>query len=441
MFPLASAQLPLRRNLIGDHVEPEKFEDRPRVFPLTLVTPLLIAAPMMSSPSPLSRTLDAMLNVLDDYIAPPFLAPPPGSLPSHNVLLDSVVERTVGLGDRLGTDLRGPFSVAALKGLRVEAVVRYELWGETPADVGPPINDLIQNLLGDRDRLRAAGFLRIALKSTSPSENVFAEDAYRQNVQFEVLFEFPYVDADGAESLIARIPIDMIGEFNETTTVVDEMARWDNESTPTLAVRGPLSIGAFTALAFIPGPDPTGEVTLTRTFDGATGAPGTHSTLPSFVTAVAGNNPAERHAEVTFASLADFIAAIATFKITDGSLAKMGADPAPVTPAVLGLLEGIKDVEVAGESEFLLLVENEIGAVETTTHKSVILKHSAILEPILLGDWDLDGVADEYESVQFRISPSIQLTSVTDRLEIAFEHPELTEVAVVYLRASTGPGT
>lgn len=441
MFPfLASALFSLRRNLAGEGVETPEVERQTRFSPLALVPPASVSVPMMAGdPSPISRTLEAMLKVLDHYVEPPLLAPPPPPLPAHNVLLTSVVERTVGLGSRVGTDIRGPFSVAALKGLRVEAVVRYELWAPTPAGVGQAIAELIQHLLGDRELLRAAGFLRIALKSTSPSENVFAEDAYRQNVDFEVLFEFPYVDSDGAESLIARIPIKINSEINESTTVVDEMARWDNELAPSLALRGPRTIGALSALAFIAGTEPTGKVTITRTFDGATGAPTSHPTLTSFVAAVGGDNPAERHAEVTFVSLAKFLAALASFKITDESLIGMKTDG--VSDGVLATLKGIKDKEVGGEDEFVSLLEATIGVADTAAFKSVILKHAATLEPTILGDWDENSIPDKYESVQFRVIPSIRLTGALDRFEIAFEHPELNEVAVVYLRATSGPTT
>jgi len=378
-----------------------------------------------------------MLDILKDYTLPPIIQPPPPPpLPPSNVLLTSVVERTVGLGSRVGLDLRGPFSVAELKGLRVESVVRFELWAHTPADVAQAAENLITRLLGDQETLRGRGFLRLALKTVNPSENIFAEDAWRQLIEFDMLFEFPYVDTSEAESLIAQIPIHVNSEHNEDTTVVDQMARWDNETAPTLSARGPRQIGALTALAFIPAAAPVGSVTITRTFDGASGAPTSFATLAAFVTAVGGENPAERHAEVTFASLVEFLAAISTFKITDESLAGMTADG--VSAAVVSQLEGIKNEEVAGQTNFLALVEATIGPAETATFRDVILKHSAVLESIVLGDWDSDGVADEYKSSQFRIDPSIRLTTVNDRLEIAFEHPQLSEVAVVYLRASTG---
>ena len=439
MFPfIASALLPFRRRNVPEPAEPERRSD---ISPLTLVPPPLPAAnPITLSnggPTPLSRALQAMLDILKDYTLPPIIQPPPPPpLPPSNVLLTSVVERTVGLGSRVGLDLRGPFSVAELKGLRVESVVRFELWAHTPADVAQAAENLITRLLGDQETLRGRGFLRLALKTVNPSENIFAEDAWRQLIEFDMLFEFPYVDTSEAESLIAQIPIHVNSEHNEDTTVVDQMARWDNETAPTLSARGPRQIGALTALAFIPAAAPVGSVTITRTFDGASGAPTSFATLAAFVTAVAGENPAERHAEVTFASLVEFLAAISTFKITDESLAGMTADG--VSAAVVSQLEGIKNEEVAGQTNFLALVEATIGPAETATFRDVILKHSAVLESIVLGDWDSDGVADEYKSSQFRIDPSIPLTTVNDRLEIAFEHPQLSEVAVVYLRASTG---
>lgn len=250
-----------------------------------------------------------MLQQLENRLPPPDPSPPPSPPPAASLSLVSVNERAVGLGSRVGTDMRGPFSVAALKGLRLEAVVRYQLWAATPADVEQAIADLITRLLTDRDVLRQAGFLRLALKHTSVSENVFAEDAWRQSVEFEVLFEFPFVDADDAESLIARIPINVIDHFNETTVVTDELTRWDNEAAPSLALRGPLNIGRLSALAFVPGPAPAGTVTLTRTFDGAAGPPPLHAALPAFLAAVADPDHPAREGQLVFASLSNFLAA------------------------------------------------------------------------------------------------------------------------------------
>ncbi len=250
-----------------------------------------------------------MLQHLNDRLPPPDPSPPPSAPPNASLSLVSVVERAVGLGSHVGVDQRGPFSVAALKGIRLEAVARYQLWAETPSDVEQAINDLIAQLLGDRDMLRQAGFLRLALKHTGASENVFSEDAWRQSVEFEVLFEFPFVDADDAESLIARIPIAIRDQFNESTLVTGDLTRWDNESAPSLSLRGPLSIALLSALAFVPGTAPAGSVTLTRTFDGAAGPTPTHPDLATFLAAVTDPNNPAREGQVVFASLSNFLSA------------------------------------------------------------------------------------------------------------------------------------
>ena len=440
---LATALSPLRRNPAGNLVGPPEAEPERRASRLILLpaaTAATAAIPIMNSdPSPISKALAAMLKLLKVYVEPPLMAPPPPpALPASNVLLASVIERAVGLSNRVGTDLRGPFSVAALKGLRVEAVVRYEIWEHSPTDVGAAVENLITQLLSDRDVLRTQGFLKVVLKSTGPSENVFAEDAWRQSVEFDVLFEFPYVDSDGAESLIARIPIDFTGEFNETTLVVDEMARWDNEAAPALHVRGPLRIGVLSALAFVAGTQPTGKVTITRTFDGATGAPTNHPTLASFVAAVAGESPLQNHADVTFVSPAKFLSALASFKITDDSLVGIEADGAPQTVLDALALEGTKNTEIGGEDEFVAFLETKIGAADTAAHKAIILKHSGTSKPFTMGDWDKNDIPDEYQSFQFRVTPSIQLAGVTDRLEITFENPKFDQLAILYLRAARG---
>jgi hypothetical protein len=261
---------------------------------------------MASDPSLTTKVLDAMLTVLRTFLPPAQVLSPPAPDPSLSLV--GFQERTVGLGQRVGTDLRGPFSVAALKGIRLEATVRYQIWANASPDADTAIQDLILSLLGDRDALRAAGFLRLALESTGASENVDT-DVWRESADFKVLYEFPFVDSDGADSLIAQIPIKLNSEFAEDMSVTDEMMRWDNLVAPVLALRGRSTIGGLSALAFIPGSIPIRSVTLTRTFDGAGGAPPTHPDLPTFLAAVTDPvNPA-REGQVTFASLNDFLAA------------------------------------------------------------------------------------------------------------------------------------
>lgn len=188
-----------------------------------------------------------------------------------------------------------------------------------------------------------------------------------------MLYEYSYIDSDGASSLIARIPIDIDSQFGESTVVTDEMARWDNLSAPAFEVRGPIEIGGVWMLAFIPAVAPTGSVTVTRTFDGAVGLPVSHPSLTTFLAGVAGPNPPERHASVTFASFSNFLAAL-----------------------------------------------------------------SPTGDPVFLGDWNLDGVPDQYNPLALAITPAISLPDVTDRFLVTYQAPPLNQVAVVYLRATRG---
>ncbi len=305
---LANALLPFRRN----RARPS--DDEQSVAPVVATpqrVPLLaLAAPvttMNSEPSLTTKVLEAMLNVLKGLLPPAPIPAPNPPLPDPSLSLVGFQERSVGLGQRVGTEFRGPFSVAALKGIRLEATVRYRVWANTSPDADTAVQDLVMRILGDRDLLGAAGFLRLALDSTAASENVDT-DVWRGSADFTVLYEFPFVDSDGADSLIARIPVNADGEFAEAMTITDEMTRWDNLLAPGLVLRGRSSIGSLAALTFTPGSVPAGAVTLTRTFDGASGPPPAHPDLPTFLAAVTDPDNPAREGEVTFASLTDFLA-------------------------------------------------------------------------------------------------------------------------------------
>ena len=320
--------------------------------------------------APLDQALTAMLDVLGGYL-PPLALPLPGA----SISVASVRERAIGIGYQRGIDVRGAFAVADLKGLRLDAVVRFQLWAANPGQLDTALNGLNTRLLADRNILWTAGVLRMALDATAVTEFVSSVDGWRGLADYRVLFEYHYSDSDGAESLIARIPIEADQEIlnspdRETSLVTDEMARWDDQSAPALVLRGRLRIGSLSALAFVPGAAPSGAVTITRTYDGATGAPSLHGTLAEFLAAL--GNPAgpERNAQVSFATLSDFLAALG-----------------------------------AGTPD------------------------------IVLGDWNLDGVLDSYELKVLPFDPPIQLPSVSDRLEIRYANAPFDQVAVVYLRA------
>jgi hypothetical protein len=324
--------------------------------------------PVANSPT-LAQVLTAMVGLLNGYLPP--AAPP---LPNPAVLVASARERPVGLGSRRGPDSLGPFAVVDSKGIRLEAVARFQLWAAGPNEADAAVTAVNGRVLADVDNLFRQGFLRMALESSPPAEFSGGPlNLWRGYADYRVLYEYTYTDSDDAASLIARIPIDIDSQFGESTVVADEMTRWDNANAPALEVRGPFDIGGLWLLAFVPGAAPTAGVTLTRTFDGAVGPPLVHPSVAAFLAAVAGPGAPERHASVAFASFGDFLAAFTS-----------------------------------------------VGA------------------PVFMGDWDLDGVTDEYRPLALSIAPAISLPEVTDRFIVTYQVPPFDQVAVVYLRATRG---
>jgi hypothetical protein len=246
--------------------------------------------------------LSEMLSILGG-----FLPSPQPSVPGPNVSVVSVLERAVGVGNRVGNEMRGSLIVAAIKGSRLEAVVRFQIWATQPDDVNSAIQTLHENLLTAKSTLRGQGFLRLDAIATSLAEFDAALNQWSKTCDYKVLYEFQFQDTEGAESLIARIPITVNGEYNESTLVTDHMARWDNQTAPILQLRGRATLTRLSALAYLPFPLPSGSVTLTRTFDSATGPPTIYPTLTDFLSAIAGSNPATRHGQISFASLSAFL--------------------------------------------------------------------------------------------------------------------------------------
>ncbi|NJR48714.1 MAG: hypothetical protein HC780_03310 [Leptolyngbyaceae cyanobacterium CSU_1_3] len=195
--------------------------------------------------------LDSLLNALRSYLPPPI-----AGLPLPNLSAVSVVDRTVGLGNRRGNETRGGFTVVALKGGRLDAVVRFQVWGNQPSEVEGAIALLRNNLDADKTTLRSQGFLRFGVQSTSPVEFNPALNAWSGVTDYQVLYEFYSDDSEGAESLIARIAIDVNSAFGESTAVTDHLVRWDDQAAPLLEIRrrrfAGLLVSGLSILAFLP---------------------------------------------------------------------------------------------------------------------------------------------------------------------------------------------
>lgn len=325
---------------------------------------------MSNASPPLDLAVVAMLEILEDYLPSPI-----AGLPEPSVSLSTLTERPVGLGARRGSESRGVFGLAERKGVQLDAIVRYRLWAGDIAAAQTAALDMNGRLLGDRDTLWAAGVLRLGLDGMPPPEEV-GSDSWSVLALYRVLYEYRYQDTDGSESIIARIPVDIDLEerdspSRETTTVTDELVRWDDVAAPPLVLRGRGGFRGISSLSFIAGPvPPSGGVTITRTFDGAVGPPVAFASLAAFLDGVAGTDAPERHAETSFGSLTDFLAALG----------------APGTPAALG-------------------------------------------------DWDINGVPDGYEPRSLDLEPRIELKDVRDRLEIAYTGTGFDHIAVVYVQA------
>lgn len=267
----------------------------------TRSTSLINGASALSAGS--ETTLDqasaAMLALLDNFLP----APGGGDVPAPAVSIVSMNEKQVGIGCRRGVETRGDFPVVELKGIRLDAVIRFELWAAALNDIETAMANLHAQLLTQREKLRGAGVLVLTLASTSAVEHVAAVSAWRKQADYRVFFEFHYADTDGARGLIARIPIASALEVSnspqrESTTVTDEMVRWDNlEPAATLVVVGPSQVSRLSLLQFEDGTAPGGSVRLRRTFDHAAGAPTSYATLDEFFAAVTNANAPDRHAE------------------------------------------------------------------------------------------------------------------------------------------------
>ncbi len=221
--------------------------------------------------------LDEMLGKLGALLSPivaPGPPPPPQPPPAPTLALVSVSEHSVGIGNRRGTGMLGSFKVRALKGLQLDAVVRFQYWAETQEEAEASVAGLQGRVRNAANELRAEGFLRVEAATTSVAESVATvNDFWRKSADYRVLYEFQYEDNDGAEGLVARIPIDFEGEFSESTVVTDDMVRWDEVAAPTIVVRGSGTrarrVNALTVVAFLPaGWDGTGFVTVRASIGG-----------------------------------------------------------------------------------------------------------------------------------------------------------------------------
>lgn len=310
--------------------------------------------------------LATLLNLLRGYL------PSAGSstLPDSLITVINLVERPAGLGSWIGQESRGGFTAIAVKGTQLDTTLRFQLWAAQQSEVNMAIAALQQQVLADRNFLRSAGILRLIIADTAKAEFDTVANAWSQTTDLAVLFEAETRDADGAEGLIARIPVESSLPFADSTTVTGHLTQWSEVTAPTLTVQGPFILQQLSALVLTPlGTPPSGSVTITRTVSTAAGPPQSFGTLPEFLAAVSGPVPLTRHAQVAPGSLTAFL--------------------------------------------------------NTMT---------AVGDPIVLGNRDEDSIPDAYQARVLSFESAIHLTSVRDRLDVAYGAPAFDQSAVVYLR-------
>lgn len=327
------------------------------------------AAAAAAAISSLASAPAQMLAALETYLP----AALPG-LPAPSVILLTVNEAPVGLGNFIGLERRGPLAQVEVKGGRLDAVVRFQLWASNLNDVNAAVLDLQGRLLAARDDLWTAGFLRFVSEASEAASLDSTVNSWGRTVDYHALYEYTIDTQDAAQSLIARIPVHADQEVEnslprETSVVTDELARWDDQGAPGLLRRGPAQVHALQALLFISAATPTSSVTLLRSFESASGPPADHPSLADFLTAVAGPSATARHDQVVLATLQD-----------------------------------------------LLDQMSETGS------------------PQALGDWDLDGTLDAYHTYELAFDPPIVLPTSQDRLEVTYGSAAFDQVAVMYIR-------
>jgi hypothetical protein len=222
-----------------------------------------------------------------------FLSAPVNAVPPPAAHLVSCAERDVGLGGRRGTATSADFAVVALKGLQLDAVVRFRLWGTDHEAVDAAVRRLQEAVTAAARDPRLPAMDVADLATAAPVElptGIF----WFSTVDYRVLFEYRFEDADGAEGLIAVIPVDLDPERagspeREHLMVSDAMARWDNAAAADVRVgtgAGLAQVGAVSVLSALP-PGFTGAPVVLEVRSSGTARRQLYPTVRAFTDAAA----------------------------------------------------------------------------------------------------------------------------------------------------------
>lgn len=251
-----------------------------------------------------TRAVDDMVALLSGFL--PLINNPP---PQSTLAVLQADERPVGVGNWQGHVERGGLAVLGVRGGRVEARIRFDVRGGTPAAAAQRALALQSALREARRAGTLPGIHRFLVLEPDGGDapRLLAENDWLQSLTYRALYEYRYEDVEEAGSVIVRVPVELRGEHHEDDAVTRDVTRWDREAAPPMRARGPRQVGDLGVLVNPGAGLPAGTVTLLRTHDGATGpaAAPVPDTLEGFGAALAAG---ERHVQLVFASLGDFLA-------------------------------------------------------------------------------------------------------------------------------------
>ncbi|PKH00452.1 hypothetical protein [Paraglaciecola sp. MB-3u-78] len=322
----------------------------------------------------LNDVMDNVISTLSGY-----LTASGGSLPSSTVSFLSVAKKNPAIGNRIATDTRAGYPIAAIKAGHLDANLQLQIWHTNPDTIEVEMNDLQGRILADKTLLHEQGFIKLKSDGGNMSEHISNLNAWRKTSQLNVLYEYRYQDNDDALSIIHRIPITNDLEQNnsssqELSTVTDVIQRWDDEEAWSLNISANSTqtnkIYGLSVLAYLPGGWNGNQVILQKTNLDNPNPPNLYANLADFIEAVTDQNSPDQNARILFASVTDFVGAL----------------------------------ELQGSN-------------------------------FELGDWDEDNIPDQYQAYQTIFENPIQLNRMNDEFRVSYQAAPFDSKAVVYLRA------
>lgn len=309
-----------------------------------------------------------------------YLPDPVTGLPNPGISLLQLNEKPLSLGNLRGMERRSLLAPVVLKGGRLDALVQFRVWGSDEAEANTAMSTLQARLVHARDELWSAGFLRVRVESSASAEEDTSAGAWKRNADYRLLYEYHYEDTDEAQSLIARIPVHADPEERDSLQR-ETFTVTDEMIRWDQEAASPLILTGLLRI--------TGLSALV--FDAGT-TPGGQVRLLRTHTA-AGAPPTD------YPDAGAFIDAV-----TD-----------PDSP------------ERNGQFTF-------------ATFSDFLDAFSAAGDPLILGDWDENDVADPYQPHQWDFPAPIQLADSSDQLQVLYQpsdtEPKFDQVAVAYIRAN-----